>query len=505
MSEHFDVLVVGAGLAGTTVALVAAARGLEVALVYREPRRESSSWYAQGGMAAAVGAEDSPRTHAEDTLAAARGLADPASVRRLTEEAGEAVAALDLWPAFVRDADGRPRPGLEAGHRHARILKAADGFTGRALMELLWPRAWAHPRIHPLPGTAEALITGPGGVWGAWVTPGVSEDPLPVLAGETVLATGGYAGLYPASSNPPANRGQGLILAYRAGALLADLEFVQFHPTIFHPPAPARPLLLTEALRGAGAHLVDRRGRRIMDGIPGAELAPRDVVAQTIWRHRQATGEEVYLTLAHLPPHRIRAGFAALVEAVAAYGLDLTRDPLPVRPGAHFTMGGIWAGTRGQTTVPGLRAVGEAAVSGIHGANRLASNSLLEAVVFGRRAAADLVPRPLPAGFHPGPAPAPLPAAPAWLGEALEAGAGVARDAAGLEALAARLETAGRAPEVELARLLTRAARARAESRGGHWRTDFPVARPRWQGHLVHQVNAGMRFATPGALPAPDA
>ncbi|MER3410052.1 MAG: aspartate oxidase, partial [Thermoleophilia bacterium] len=355
---RFDLIVIGGGVAGLYAALCAAAEG-DVLVLSKGPLPGSASYLAQGGVAAAVGEGDSPALHAKDTIAAGRGLCRASAVRVLTEEA----------PARVRDLVelGVPfdaEPELEGGHSRPRVLHVGGATTGREILRVLVQRARQHPRIEIREGErALALLVGEGGCRG------VITDRGRVLGRATLLASGGYAALWERTTNPPGSVGDGLTLAFRAGAALADLELVQFHPTA----VAGSGLLLSEALRGAGAVLLDAQGRRFTD-----ELAPRDVVARAICEREVAL-------LDLRPVDRDR--FPALMGALEAIGYDPSSEPIPVSPAAHYTMGGIVTDLDGRTELPGLYAAGECACTGVHGANRLASNSLLECLVFGRRAA----------------------------------------------------------------------------------------------------------------------
>ena len=422
---------VGAGVAGLTAALTAADAGASVRVVAKGGLDSSNSWAAQGGVAAAVGPDDDPALHAADTLAAGRGLCRESAVDLLTREAPDRIA--DLVALGVRFDDGLAREG---GHSRARVVHAGGAETGRRIAEVLGRRAREHPRIEVAEGERVGSLAGLG-------------------ARPVVLATGGYAALWERTTNPRGATGEGILLAHRAGAALADLEMVQFHPTALADDG----FLLSEALRGAGATLLDEDGERFTD-----ELAPRDVVARAI-----AARDGAALDLRHIERERYPSLMATLERA----GYDPADEPIPVSPAAHYAIGGIVTDLDGRTSMPGLYAAGECACTGVHGANRLASNSLLECLVFGRRAAlAALAGPPLvsdtaercqtPNGD---------------VGDALWAHAGLIRDAAGLEQL---LD----APN-ELARLVARCALARTESRGVHFRDDFPAEDPELAGHFV--------------------
>jgi L-aspartate oxidase len=430
----YDLAVIGSGVAGLYAALSAADEA-DVILISKGPLLSSTSYLAQGGVAAAVGSDDTPALHAEDTLRTGRGLSRPSAVEVLTEEAPSRVAHLgELGVAFDSDL------GLEGGHSRRRILHAGGGATGERIARVLAQRVLEHPRITVREGERVTELAS-------------------VPARATLLATGGFAALWERTTNPSGATGEGIAMAYRAGAAVADLEFVQFHPTVL----ASNGLLLSEALRGEGALLVDEEGERFTD-----ELAPRDVVAR-------AVGARGTALLDLRPVDRDR--FPALMGKLVREGFDPDAAPIPVAPAAHYTIGGIVTDLDGRTGVPGLYAAGECASTGVHGANRLASNSLLECLVFGRRAA-------LAALGEPAPAPRPeqatqcyLPSVTPELRELMWREAGIVRDAAGLERL--------RAGPNLLARLVGESALFRAESRGAHFRADLPREDPAFAGHVV--------------------
>jgi len=405
--KEADVLVLGSGVAGLMVALGCAARGAEVLVLTKRRADDGSTNWAQGGLAAVFDPEDSFARHARDTLTCGAGLSDPGVVRRVVGEAPERVAELEaLGVRFTRTRRGLAL-GREGGHSGRRIVHAKD-FTGQAIEQALVARARAHPRIRlveeqlALDLILESRLRGgraPAGrrerCWGAYVmdcragAPGAGRI-RPVTAKVTVLATGGCGKVYLYTTNPDVATGDGIAMAYRAGATVENLEFVQFHPTcLYHPEAKS--LLLTEALRGEGAVLRTLDGERFMPKVhPMAELAPRDVVARAIDRELKRRGEtHVFLDVTHLPAARVRERFPNVYSSLKRYGLDLTREPIPVVPAAHYMCGGVRATLAGRTSLPGLLALGETACTGLHGANRLASNSLLEAVVGAHHGAAE--------------------------------------------------------------------------------------------------------------------
>ena len=454
-----DVAVVGAGAAGLYAALVAADQGASVALVSRSPLAQTASYWAQGGIAAALAPDDSPARHAEDTLAAGRAAARESAVRVLCEESPDRVRHLqELGVQFDADRGGNLALGLEGGHSQRRIVHAGGSATGRRITRALSALAATHERVEVLePLAATAIGTDEGRATGLALR---SRDgaSLTVSARAVILATGGMAALWQRTTNPRGALGSGLSLASAAGAELADLEFMQFHPTALRLDGPRDGFLVTEAVRGEGALLFDYQGERFVD-----ELAPRDEVALAIHTELERTGEPaVWLDMRAVDVER----FPNIAAALAEVGLDPKRHLLPVAPAAHYTMGGIATDLEGRSSLPGLYAVGECACTGLHGANRLASNSLAECLVFGRRAALAAIGEPA-SGAAAEPS---EPEAPAKPGESTRAAlwehAGLRRDAAGLAKL---LED-----PYPLARLIGAACIAREESRGAHQRSDHP-------------------------------
>jgi len=481
------VVIVGAGLAGLTAALELAPQ--PVLLLTRAPLgQDVASAWAQGGIAAAIDTADSPDQHAADTRVAGDGLCDPAIVELVTREAPACIERLcRLGVDFDRDAAGRLALGREGGHGRRRIVHARDA-TGDLLTRALIAELRRTPSITVLESTeAHELLLRDGVVAGLAARQGPAR--LLLAARAVLLATGGVGGLYAHTSNPLGARGAGLAMAARAGAACADLEFVQFHPTAIDVGLDPMPLA-TEALRGEGALLVNQAGERFMPGLhPLAELAPRDVVARAIYRER-ARGLAVYLDARVALGTRFALQFPTVHAACRQAGLDPARELIPVAPAAHYHMGGIAVDANGRSSLPGLWAVGEVAATGLHGANRLASNSLLEALVFGRRAAQDVgglapavLARPVPPSAADRPAGADDWRLLAGLRERMDAAVGVERDAAGLaQALSDFAALAGapaRRPVVSdaatVALMIAAAAYARRESRGGHYRVDYPL------------------------------
>jgi len=518
-----DAVVIGAGAAGLSVAL--GLDGRRVDLLAKGPLgRTGNSPWAQGGVAAAVGPGDSPESHAADTLAVAGELADPAAVGRMTAEGPRRLAQLlALGARFDRGAAGGLDLAREAAHSRARILHARDA-TGAEVVRTLGRALGARSGLAVFErAVALDLVVAGGRAVGVLARHG---DGALVLhrARAVVLATGGLGRVFSRTTNPPEATGDGLALAWRAGARLADLEFVQFHPTALDVGADPMPLL-TEALRGAGATLVTAEGRRVLaDAFPEGELLPRDVVARALWS-ALASGRRPFLdaraTVGDSFPERFPTAFAACRE----HGLDPRRDPIPVAPAAHYHMGGVDVDLDGRTSVPGLWAAGEVACSGVHGANRLASNSLLEALVFGARVAGSVA-GALPCLHRPPGAPAPPPvdaradvdcaAAVAGIRRLMWEKAGLVRTGAGLREAHARLDTlsAGLPAGTEaahlatVARLVVTAALARTESRGAHFRADHPRTDPAWRRRILLAPGAGaprIETRSAGAPPALEA
>ena len=523
----YDYIIIGSGIAGLFTALLASKHG-SVLLLTKAALEESNTRYAQGGIAAAISPSDSPRIHFEDTISAGAGLCDERAVEVLTKEAPGRIRDLLVLNVPFDRKDGELALGLEGAHRVRRVLHAGGDATGFHIEKTLC-RALADAGVEVVEScfVTEILLES-GRAVGVKTIDGqipASESITTTYHGRRiVLASGGAGQLFSHTTNPAVATGDGLALAYRAGAELTDIEFYQFHPTALAIPGqPA--FLLSEALRGEGAYLRNRDGVRFMQQVhPQAELAPRDVVSRAISAEMGKNGTtHVFLDLAHLPSEMIKRRFPTIYVYCRNAGLDMTVDPLPVAPAAHYLMGGVRTNLWGETNVPGLYACGEVACTGVHGANRLASNSLLEGLVFGAR----IVERTTNANFY-------TPSSvfsnalkvhdtegfftrelhtqkPSLkdLQDLMWNRVGLVRDEPGLSEARHKLSAwqnslpKPRTPaEFELSnmilmgRLMAIAALQRKESRGGHWRSDFPVSDPNWQCHIVLAGAAAARSAT---------
>jgi L-aspartate oxidase len=501
-------LIVGSGIAGLYVALRARELGLRPTIITKSRLEESNTRYAQGGIAAAVGGDDSPELHLADTLRSGSGLVDRRAARLLTEEAPRRIADLVRFGVPFDTVDGEVALGREAAHSRPRILHAGGDATGLQIEETLRHRAVDEG----IEARERTVLRGLADRSGELVATLAHDDGTAVeetVGRPVVLATGGAGGLYRYSSNPSITTGEGIGLAFRAGARVTDLEFVQFHPTTFYHEGAPR-YLMTEAIRGEGAVLRNDAGERFLPKYdPAAELAARDVVSRAIDQEMRRSGAAcVWLDATAIPRDRLYARFPTITRFLAQYGLDPSRDRIPVAPAAHYTVGGVATDFDGHTSLPGLYACGESAATGVHGANRLASNSLLEGLVFGERVARQLL--------HPTSGGPPVPGREATVpmrpgrGKPLDESSfnevrsvlweeiGIVRTGPGLraavrtlEAVSAHVEPA-EATDVPLpganavltARLIATAALTRTESRGAHWRSDHPRPVAAWRIHL---------------------
>jgi L-aspartate oxidase len=508
--HHFtDVLIVGGGVAGFRSALGIPAP-FRVLVITKDEVRESNSQYAQGGIAGVLDPEDRFDDHIADTLAAGKGLCDSDVVDLVVREAPIRIGELIEWGMHFDRIDGQVALGREGGHSHARIAHALGDATGREMMRAIIATARSRPNIRIWQNCVTIdLVSHEGRCRGVLVWDRKRGFAL-VWARAVILATGGAGQLYRETTNPPIATGDGHAMAYRAGVELRDMEFMQFHPTVLYVAGSTRHLL-TEALRGEGAYLRDCNGHRFMPEYHRlAELAPRDDVSQAIAAQMAKTQHpSVYLDLSHLEADAIRRRFPGIDRLCRSFNLDITRDPIPVCPGAHYMIGGVTVDLSGRTSLPGLWAAGEVTSSGLHGANRLASNSLLEGLVYGARAAEDILEQLEGQGTVRLEVPA--------VESVIEAGEtglidlvdvkeslrslmwrrmGITRDGQGLREAAKQVDfwcryilsrvfddPAGWSMQNQIivARLMIAAAEARRESRGVHYRRDFPASDPEWE------------------------
>ena len=508
-----DVVVVGSGIAGLTTALQCRAYGLSVLLVTKAKVDEGSTKWAQGGIAAALGEGDTPDQHQADTLVAGAGLCDVAAVRVLVTEGPDAVRKLIQRGAnFDTEDSGEISLTREGGHLRNRIIHAGGDATGAEVSRALVAAVQNDPNIelieHAL--VLDALKDADGEVCGVTlhvIGAGSRDGVGRVLAKAVVLATGGLGQVFAQTTNPSVSTGDGVALALRAGAKVADVEFIQFHPTVMYlgENSKGQQPLISEAVRGEGAYLVDDAGTRFMEGIhPLAELAPRDVVAIACMRVMRRTGaKHVWLDVRHLDGFEKR--FPTIYASCIAHGIDPLQQLIPVAPASHYASGGVRVDINGRTSVEGLYACGETACTGVHGANRLASNSLLEGLVFSERIAADI------AAHTPEPG-APVenvskeilldPEVRNEIQQSMSRGAGVLRSSDSLLATVADLtrieDRVSQAPCVEawettnlfqLAQAILKAALIRQETRGSHWREDFPETSEQWHKHIVQELD----------------
>jgi len=523
-ARESDYLIIGSGIAGLRAAVELAAAG-RVLLLTKSSATESATQYAQGGIAAALSDEDQVFLHYKDTLSAGDGLCHEAAAKVLVEEAPKCIQELIDWgTAFDREGT-RLAFTREGAHSRSRVLHAQGDSTGREILRVLMARTREDIELEPFVFTTDLLLEG-GRVAGVRALDEASGQPVELRARAVLLATGGLGQVYAETTNPEVATGDGVAIAARAGAQLQDMEFVQFHPTALAVKGAPR-FLLSEALRGEGGVLRNVELERFMpQHHEAAELAPRDVVSRSIVLEMQRTGSQfVYLDMTELDPERVRARFPRIYQTCLAYNLDIAADLIPVRPAAHYAMGGVATDLDGRTSLAGLYAAGEVACTGVHGANRLASNSLLEGLVFGARAGrAMLTDNPASgrcktraansgaAYNNPGkvalePAPADVVRALRQLRATMWQKVGILREGGSLGAALKALAAVHRLPlsparahyELENLRLvgeaIARCALGREESRGAHYRSDFPLrVDPDWKKHSRLRVGEEVRF-----------
>src|SRR5256714_402910 len=528
MAVETDFIVVGSGIAGLRAGIELARAGARVTVLTKDRREESNTEYAQGGVAVALSEDDEASLHEEDTLAAGAGLCDERAVEVLVQEGRRYIAELIEWGAEFDREGGRLLFTREAAHSRPRILHAHGDATGREIVRALLARAGRERNISFLThAETESLVVRDGRVTGVRYLDPLVRAPRTLVARGVVLASGGAGQLYLHTTNPAVATGDGMAMAYAAGAELADMEFVQFHPTALNLAGAPR-FLLSEALRGEGGVLRNAAGRRFMPRYDdAAELAPRDVVTRSIVAEMERTATRtVFLDMTAFDAAYLRRRFPKIYSTCMRYGLDLARDPVPVSPAAHYIMGGVRTDLEGRTTLPGLYAAGEVACTGVHGANRLAASPLLEGLVVGARAgraaARDLsdsgaLPASLSDEFEAAGGIEEESAAATSRGEQRRAGAaalavrkrvrrlmwervGILRSRTSLTRALSEFEQIARAPLrsaprnfLTVATLIARAALWREESRGGHYRVDFPARDDvRWRVHSIIQKDAGI-------------
>ena len=507
---EFDTVVIGSGLAGLTAAWYASRFG-SVAIVTKSELDTSNSWFAQGGIAAVFAPDDTPDLHIQDTMTAGRGLCDYDAVEVLVTEGIDRVKELvDMGMPFDRE-DGKIVLGLEGGHSRRRILHAGGDATGKKLTLFMLEKVRGTPNITPFEYTAVVrIISSESCVSGVQAISFVSRKNLLFIAKAVILATGGLSRVYSRSTNPHTATGDGIALAYDCGVQLADLEFIQFHPSALAMPGHDA-FLISEAVRGEGAWLLNKNGKRFMPGLhPLAELAPRDVVAHEIFKEIKSTSaDSVFLSLLHLDPYYIKERFQTIYQTLKEYGLDLTKDLIPVAPAAHYMVGGIRSGLDGETNVRGLFVCGEAASTGVMGANRLASNSLLECLVFGKRTSEKAAQLTRSGSSTTGCGPFILNSETDQtyldyrneMAELMMHNLGIIREQKKIENALLRFEEISaqftnhqsdynifRISNIaKICTLISKAALLREESRGGHIREDFPEEVEKFRVHIVQQ------------------
>ena len=499
--HHTDFLVLGSGIAGLRAAMGLARHG-RVLVVTKDQPTESNTGYAQGGVAVALGTDDDTELHWEDTIQAGAGIVCPAAARVLVEEGPERIRELASWGARFDREQGRFHFTREAAHSRNRVLHALGDATGWEMVRTLLEKTRNTLGIDVRSFACSTdLVVVDGRVAGCRFLDEDGAETV-VLARATLLATGGAGQVFAETTNPTVATGDGVAMGLRAGASLLDMEFVQFHPTALAVAGAPR-FLVSEAVRGEGAYLRNGAGERFTN-----ELAPRDQVARAIFRENHEGRGPVTIDVRHLPAERIRTRFPRIVATCARYGIDLTREPVPVTPAAHYVMGGVATDLDARTTLPGLYAAGEAAATGVHGANRLASNSLLEGLVFGARAAGSMsedTAVPPPRDVPPAPSGSVTPADREEIRRRNWTSLGLERSRDGLAALQAYLESVRSTPDAaprdraaaetrnlaDVAHAMTRCALFREESRGAHFRSDFPERDDqRFRGHTLLEAGA---------------
>lgn len=507
-----DFVVIGSGVAGLRASIALASSDARVTVLTKDKASESNTEYAQGGVAVVLSDDDDAELHEEDTLVAGAGLCDPAAVETLVNEGTKYIKQLIDWGTEFDREGGKLVFTKEAAHSRRRILHAHGDSTGKEIVRSLIARAGIEKSINLLPfANTESLIVRDGRCVGIRYLDPILRAPRDVFAGAVILCTGGAGQLFLHTTNPPVATGDGMVMAYFAGAEMADMEFVQFHPTALSVEGAPR-FLLSEAMRGEGGVLRNSAGDRFMERYDERlELAPRDIVSRSIVAEMRRTGSRnVFLDMTALDAEFLRKRFPKIYETCAAFGLDIARDLLPVSPASHYFMGGVRTDLWGRTTVPGLYAAGEVSCTGVHGANRLASNSLLEGLVFGARAGEAAAKDS--SGFRVQSSGSANSANSAnselrtlntelatavrkRVKRAMWERVGILRDAASLRRAIAEFEQISQASLsvssrnfVTLASLVAKAALWREESRGGHFRTDFPEQREEFRVHSVQRL-----------------